>query len=103
MRLATITIATALGLGTVSIPTVGMADWRGDSLPSHPTGRKLGLPHHRVTSWLSILRPTPSRSGSYYRRAPHPLASVSPLMDPGPTWLTWPTLRCWFARRQERS
>ena len=30
MRLATITIATALGLGTVSIPTVGMADWRGD-------------------------------------------------------------------------
>jgi len=30
MRLATITIATALGLGTVSIPTVGIADWRGD-------------------------------------------------------------------------
>ena len=30
MRLATITIATALGLGTVSIPTVGMADWRGN-------------------------------------------------------------------------
>jgi len=30
MRLATITLATALGLGTVSIPTVGMADWRGD-------------------------------------------------------------------------
>ena len=30
MRLATITIATALGLGTVSIPIAGMADWRGD-------------------------------------------------------------------------
>ena len=30
MRLATITPATALSLGTVSIPTVGIADWRGD-------------------------------------------------------------------------
>ena len=30
MRLATITTATALSLGTVSIPTVGIADWRGD-------------------------------------------------------------------------
>jgi hypothetical protein len=30
MRLATIIVATALGLGTVSIPTVGMADGRGD-------------------------------------------------------------------------
>jgi hypothetical protein len=30
MRLATITVATALGLGTVSISTVGTADWRGD-------------------------------------------------------------------------
>jgi len=30
MRLATITAATALSLGTVSIPTVGIADWRGD-------------------------------------------------------------------------
>ena len=30
MRLATITAATALSLGTVSIPTVAIADWRGD-------------------------------------------------------------------------
>ena len=30
MRLATVTAATALSLGTVSIPTVGIADWRGD-------------------------------------------------------------------------
>ena len=30
MRLATITAATALSLATVSIPTVGIADWRGD-------------------------------------------------------------------------
>src|SRR5262252_11029505 len=45
MRLATITIATALGLGTVSIPTVGMAfgnhsDWGGNQFAHRAMGHR---------------------------------------------------------------
>jgi len=57
MRLATITIATALGLGTVSIPTVGMAfgnhsDWGGNQFAHRAMG-------HRFHKHKTLIVPYP--------------------------------------------
>ena len=75
MRLATITIATALGLGTVSIPTVGMADWRGNQFGhrhfhNHKT---LIVPY----AYDDYEYPTDA-SGDY----PPPIANVAPPPSP---------------------
>src|SRR5262252_3140707 len=84
MRLATITIATALGLGTVSVPTVGMAfgnhsDWGGNQFAHRAMG-------HRFHKHKTLIVPYPYYDYGYPTDAfgdyPPPVANV---VAPPPT------------------
>jgi hypothetical protein len=92
MRLATITLATALGLGTVSIPTVGMgfgnhSGWGGNQFVHRAFVHRF---HNRFRFHKTFLMPYPYYDYEYptdtFGDYPPPVVTVvAPPSPPSPT------------------
>jgi len=78
MRLATITAATALSLGTVSIPTVGIADCEAINLDTVTfiITRRLSFPMQTTTTNIRLMRQVITRPLASCRHHPRRRANA---------------------------